>query len=74
MDIMWLSVRQLRVKIKSNEYERLPEETKIKLTKKEESNVVDFIKNPIIIKNSNSYEIISEKVLQKLILEYSIFF
>ena len=29
----------------------------------------DLIKNHIIIKNSNNYEIISEKVLQKLIME-----
>ena len=29
----------------------------------------DLIKNPIIIKNSNNYEVISEKILQKLILE-----
>ena len=33
------------------------------------SNIVDFIKNPIMIKNNNNYEIFSEKVLQKLILE-----
>jgi len=31
--------------------------------------VVDFVKNPIIIKNSSKYNIFSEKVLQKLILE-----
>jgi len=55
--------------IKNKEYERLPEETKNNLIKKEKSSVVDFVKNPIIIKNSNNYEIISEKVLQKLILE-----
>lgn len=64
-----LSVRELRSKIKSNEYERLPEDTRDKLTKKEESNVLDFVKNPIIIKNSINYEVIEEKALQKLILE-----
>ena len=64
-----LSVRHLRDKIKSNEYERLPENTRNKLINKVGSNVVDFVKNPIIIKNSNNYETISEKVLQKLILE-----
>lgn len=64
-----LSVRQLREKIKSNEYERLPEATKSKLINQQESNVVDFVKNPIKIKNSNKYDIFSEKVLQKLILE-----
>ena len=64
-----LSIRQLRERVKSNEYERLPEFTKIKLINQEESNVVDFVKNPIKIKNSNRYDIFSEKVLQKLILE-----
>ncbi|MBR2833982.1 MAG: DUF1016 family protein, partial [Bacilli bacterium] len=64
-----LSIRQLRGRIKSKEYERLPESTKNKLINQNESNVVDFVKNPIKIKNSNGYDIFSEKVLQKLILE-----
>ena len=64
-----LSVRQLREKIKLNEYERLDEQTKNKLTNKEEHSVVDFVKNPIVIRNNNNYEIISEKILQKIILE-----
>ena len=64
-----LSIRQLRNRIKSNEYERLPEITKNKLIEQKESNIVDFVKNPILIKNSNNYNIFSEKVLQKLILE-----
>ncbi len=64
-----LSVRQLRGKIKNKEYERLPEDTKNKLIIKEESQVQDLIKNPIIIKNNGNYEIISEKLLQRLILE-----
>ena len=64
-----LSVRQLREKIKSNEYKRLPEVSKDKFILKEKLTVVDFVKNPIIIRNSNNYEIISEKILQKLILE-----
>lgn len=64
-----LSIRQLRKKIKSNEYEILPEFTKNKLIEQKESNIVDFAKNPILIKNSNNYDIFSEKVLQKLILE-----
>ena len=63
-----LSIRQLREKIKSNEYERLPKDTKIKLINREKQEIIDFVKNPIIIKKNN-YEIISEKVLQKLILE-----
>jgi len=64
-----LSKRELENIIKMNEYERLPEETKSKLANKEESNVVDFVKNPIKIKNNSNYKVISEKILQKLILE-----
>ena len=64
-----LSIRQLREKIKSKEYERLDDESKSKLINNEDNNVVDFVKNPILIKNSFNYENISEKLLQKLILE-----
>ena len=64
-----LSVRELRQKIKSDEYERLDEETKKKLKIKEELKVSDLVKNPIQIKNTSGYNEISEKVLQKLILE-----
>ena len=64
-----LSIRQLRKKIKSNEYERLSEFTKNKLLNQDRQNVVDFVKNPIKIKNDNKYDILSEKILQKLILE-----
>jgi len=56
-------------RIKNNEYERLPKSTKNKLINQQESKIVDFIKNPITIRNNNNYEIFSEKVLQKLILE-----
>ena len=64
-----LSVRQLRERIKNKEYERLDDKTKYKLIKLEETKVNDFIKNPIIIKNNLNYEVISEKALQKMILE-----
>lgn len=64
-----LSVRELRKKIKSNEYERLDEETKKKLKNKEELKVPDLVKNPIQIKNTSGNNEISEKILQKLILE-----
>ena len=63
-----LGVRQLRERIKSKEYERLPEETKNKLLNRKENNIEDFIKNPIMIRNNN-YEVISERILQKLIME-----
>ena len=64
-----LSYRQLHQRIKNNEYERLDDVTKLKLINKEELEVKDYVKEPIIIKNSNNYEIISEKILQRLILE-----
>ena len=64
-----LSVRELRERIKNKEYERLDDKTKEKLISSKETSVVDFIKNPIAIKNTTNKEIISEKVLQKVILE-----
>lgn len=64
-----LSYRQLHNKIKNKEYERLDNKTKEKLIIKEENKVSDFIKNPILIKNSYNYTEISEKLLKKLILE-----
>lgn len=64
-----LSVRQLREKIKNKEYERLPNDSKNKLLLNNKGSATDFVKNPIFIKNNSNYEIISEKVLQKLILE-----
>lgn len=64
-----LDVRSLREKIKSNEYERLDKNTKNKLINKNKISVVDFVKNPILIKNNSNYTEISEKLLQKLILE-----
>ena len=64
-----LSVRQLRERIKNKEYERLDEQTKLKIINEEKLKLQDTIKNPIIIKNNANYEVISEKVLQKMILE-----
>ena len=64
-----LSIRELRAKIKNNEYERLDESTKEKLKEKEELKLPDLVKNPIQIKNTSGNNEISEKVLQKLILE-----
>lgn len=64
-----LGKRELIEIIKNNEYERLPKETKEKLSENREIEIQDLVKNPIIIKNRNKYENISEKVLQKLILE-----
>ena len=64
-----LSVRELRLKIKNKEYERLPDSTKNKLIKKEDTSLKDFVKEPIIIKINSEYEGFNEKVLQKIILE-----
>ena len=64
-----LSVRELRKRIKNNDYERLDEETKKKLKDKEKLKVPDLVKNPIQIKNTSGNNEISEKVLQKFILE-----
>jgi len=63
------TVRQLQEKIKNKEYGRIDEKTKLKLINKEEPKVEDLVKNPIIIKNNNNYEVISEKMLQRLILD-----
>ena len=64
-----LSRNDLRNRIKNREYERLPNQTKNKFQLEEKAEVKDFIKNPILIKNSNNYFEISEKTLKKLILE-----
>ena len=64
-----LSIRELERRIKNKEYERLDEKTKEKLINNEEYKVNNLIKNPILIKNSYDYKEISEKILQKLILE-----
>ena len=64
-----ISVRELEYKIKSNEFKRLNSETIKKIINKEKLEIKDLVPNPIIIRNNNNYEIISEKILQKLILE-----
>ena len=66
-----LSKRQLRERIRNKEYQRLDDNTKLKLINKEEAKINDFVKNPIVIHNKYNLdkERISEKVLQNLILE-----
>ena len=64
-----LSIRKLRERIKSNEYERLPNKTKEKLINNEKDEIQDYIKHPVIIRNPNNIVNISEKVLKMLILE-----
>ena len=64
-----LSKRELREKIKNGEYKRLPIDTRIKFLTDETLEVKDLIPNPILIRNHNNMEIVSEKVLHQLILE-----
>ena len=64
-----IGYRELQSKIKNNEYERLPIETRNKLINEEKLEVKDLVPNPILIRNKNNIEIITEKVLQNLILE-----
>ena len=66
---LFLTTRELRQRIKNNEYERLDESTKKKLKEKEKLKLPDLVKNPIQIKNTSGNNEISEKILQKLILE-----
>ena len=64
-----IGYRKLGEIIKNNEYGRIDEETKNKLKNKEKLKVPDLVKNPIQIKNKRGHNEISEKILQKLILE-----
>ena len=61
--------RQLEEIIKNKEYERLSENTKNKLIYDEKVEVKDLIPNPILIKNKDNIEIVTEKALHHLILE-----
>ena len=63
-----LTVRQLREIIKNHEYDRLSDETKNKLTTKEQLKVNDLILNPIIIKANELNEELLEYALKQLIL------
>ena len=64
-----LSVRKLRDRIKSHEYERLDDKTKEKLINKEKVNAVDLIKDPILIRNKYNTDKISEKMLAEIIID-----
>ena len=64
-----LTQRQLDEKIKSKEYERISESAREKLISNKQPSLPDLVKNPILIKNTNKYTEISEKVLQQIILE-----
>lgn len=64
-----LSYRQLRQRIKNKEYDRLDEDTKLKLKEYKENEKIDYIKDPILIKNKFDSNEISEKMLHQLIME-----
>ena len=64
-----LSRNELRNRIRSKEYERLSESAKEKLISNKQPSIPDLVKNPILIKNTNKYIEISEKILQQIILE-----
>ena len=64
-----ISVRALETKIKNKEYERLPIETKNKIVNNDNLEMNDLVPNPILIKNKNNIEIITERALHNLILE-----
>ena len=59
----------LREKIRNNEYNRLPIETKNKLILDDKIEVKDLVPNPILIRNKNNIKIFNEKALHNLILE-----
>ena len=57
----YISRDKLKQRIKSQEYKRLIENTKLKFITNEEPLLQDLVKNPILIKNTNKYNKISEK-------------
>ena len=68
------SVRGLREYIKTNAYERLIQKDNIKLkyidnTEEDKSDILDMIKNPILITINKSVDKITEKALKKFMLE-----
>ena len=63
-----LSVRDLRKRIKSNEYERLDDKSKQKLINQEKIDISDNLKHPIKIVNTYDTEEINEAMLKQLIL------
>ena len=64
-----IGYRTLNELIKKDEYGRIDAKTKNKFKRKEKLEVIDLVKNPIMIRDNNGHEIISEKILQKIILE-----
>ena len=64
-----LSVRQLREKIKNNEYERLEYKDDMKLvTDETELTIKDMMKDPLLIKVNKNVDKLSERALKEFIL------
>ena len=59
-----LTKRELQVRIKNHEYDRLSEETKNKLVINEELKVDDLVPNPIIVKVNSLNEYLTEYALK----------
>ena len=57
-----IGYRELRKKIKSNEYERLDDNTKNKLINNDNVEILDLVKNLIIINNKYNLTDIKENV------------
>ena len=66
---MILTTRELDLKLKSKEYERLDSKIKEKLMKQEEVSVKDKIPDPIVLEGLEYKEKLTEKVVQKWIDE-----
>ena len=67
-----LGYRELTKKIKNNDYNRLPNEYKDKITKNDVIDLKDSVPNPILIKNkTNNRNIINEK-MQNFYIEWEV--
>ena len=66
---MNLTTRELDLKLKSKEYERLDSKIKEKLVKQEEVSVKDKIPDPIVLEGLEYKERLTEKIVQKWIDE-----
>jgi len=65
-----LGVRQLKEKIKNEEYERLEYKENIELINEDKQKTIkDMIKNPILIRTNKKVDKLSEKALKSFILE-----
>ena len=62
------SKRELERIIKNKEYQRIDDKTKSKIVNNEKLDVVDYIKNPIILNKKHDYNKISEYALKEIIM------